>query len=182
MSAGERCDLSEGLEMVQKTERKPARESHSLLGREHAHSAWVTNDLDRAVEIFSRRYGISEFSFIGGQMPKGGHIKVAFAWAGGQVLEIICATGEGTEFYNEVLPQHEFAIRFHHLGFIVHDEAGWKALEADLRAGDWPIVHQTLTGTFIDAYYIKAPELGHYLEYVRPLTAGIDFYAAVPAN
>ena len=69
-----------------------------------------------------------------------------------------------------------------HVGFIVHDEAGWKALEADLCAGDWPIAHETLTGDFIDAYYIKAPELGHYLEYVRPHQAGMDFYAAVPAN
>jgi hypothetical protein len=115
-------------------------------------------------------------------MPLGGQIRVAFAWAGGQVLEIISATGPGTDFYNEMLPDDEFAIRFHHLGFIVYDEAGWSALEADLKAGDWPIAHKTLTGNFIDAYYIKAPELGHYLEYVHPLQAGVDFYASVPAN
>lgn len=164
------------------TDRKPARAGHSMLGREHSHSAWVTNDLDRATAIFSERYGVSAFSFIEGDMPAGGHIRVAFAWAGGQVLEVICATGPGSEFYTEMLPGDGFAIRFHHLGFIVHDEAGWKALEADLKAGDWPIVHQTLTGTFIDAYYIKAPELGHYLEYVRPFDAGTAFYANVPAN
>jgi hypothetical protein len=162
--------------------RKPPQPAHGLLSREHSHSAWVTNDMDRAIEIFSRRYGVSEFRFIEGPMPKGGYIKVAFAWAGGQVLEIIAATGRGAEFYNEMLPEREFAIRFHHLGFIVHDEPGWKALEADLRDGNWPIAHQTLTGDFIDAYYVKAPELGHYLEYVRPLAAGRDFYAAVPAN
>lgn len=132
--------------------------------------------------MFSSRYGVSEFSFIEGDMPSGGHIRVAFAWAGGQVLEILDATGPGSEFYTEMLPDGEFAIRFHHLGFIVHDEDGWRALEADLAAGKWPIVHRTLTGTFIDAYYIKAPELGHYLEYVRPFAAGIEFYANVPAN
>jgi hypothetical protein len=168
--------------MDSSTDRKPPRPGHALLGREHSHSAWVTNDLDRAVEIFSQRYGIGQFRFLEGDMPSGGHIKVAFAWAGGQVLEILCARGPGSEFYNEMLPDGEFAIRFHHLGFIIHDEAGWQALEADLEAGDWPIAHQTLTGNFIDAYYIKAPELGHYLEYVRPLAAGIDFYAGVPAN
>lgn len=162
--------------------RKPARSGHAMLGREHSHSAWVTNDLDRATAIFATRYGISDFSFIEGDMPSGGHIRVAFAWAGGQVLEIISAAGSGSEFYNEMLPDGEFAIRFHHLGFVVHDEEGWRELEADLEAGDWPIAHQTLTGTFIDAYYVKAPELGHYLEYVRPLAAGVDFYAAVPAN
>lgn len=168
--------------MTHLTQRQPARPGHALLGREHSHSAWVTNDLDRSLDIFSRRYGVGEFRFIEGEMPSGGHIRVAFAWAGGQVLEIICASGPGSEFYNEILPGKEFAIRFHHLGFIIHDEAGWRALEADLAAGDWPIAHQTLTGDFIDAYYIKAPELGHYLEYVRPLAAGIAFYASVPAN
>ena len=168
--------------MIKSTERKPPIAGHGLLGREHSHSAWVTNDMDRAVEIFTQRYGVAEFRFIEGDMPSGGHIRVAFAWAGGQVLEIISATGPGSEFYNEMLPGEEFAIRFHHLGFIVHDEAAWRRLEADLQAGDWQIAHKTLTGTFIDAYYVKAPELGHYLEYVRPLDAGIDFYAGVPAN
>ena len=162
--------------------RKASRPGHALLGREHSHSAWVTNDLDRATEIFSSRYGIADFSFIAGDMPSGGNIRVAFAWAGGQILEIISATGPGSEFYNEMLPSDEFAIRFHHLGFVVHDEAGWRDLEADIEAGNWQVAHKTLTGTFIDAYYIKAPELGHYLEYVRPLAAGVDFYAAVPAN
>lgn len=161
---------------------KPAQTGHSLLGREFAHSAWVTNDMDRALQIFAERYGISEFRFIEGPMPKGGDIRVAFAWAGGQVLELICASGPGTEFYNALLPEGEFAIRFHHLGFVVRDEADWKALEADLKAGDWPIVHETLSGTFIDAYYVEAPELGHYLEYVRPFQAGVDFYESVPTN
>lgn len=168
--------------MADLTIRKPPRVGHGLLSREHSHSAWVTNDLDRAVEIFARHYGVAEYRFLEGDMPSGGHIRAAFAWAGGQVLEIISASGPGSEFYNEMLPADEFAIRFHHLGFIVHDAAGWKSLEADLRDGGWPIAHETLTGDFIDAYYIKAPELGHYLEYVRPMSAGIDFYAGVPAN
>ena len=45
-------------------ERKPARTGHSMLGREHSHSAWVTNDLDRAMEVFKDRYGITEFRLL----------------------------------------------------------------------------------------------------------------------
>lgn len=161
---------------------KQPRSGKALLGREHAHSAWVTNDMDRAVDIFAQRYGIGEFRFIEGPMPTGGRIKVAFAWAGGQVLEIIMAGGPGAEFYNDLMPESDFAIRFHHLGFIIHDEAGWRALEQDLAEGGWEIVHRSLTGTFIDAYYVRAPELGHYLEYVRPHATGIAFYAEVPEN
>lgn len=163
--------------------RPPQPSASGLLCREHSHSAWVTNDLDRALEIFTGRYGVREFSFIEGPGPEGGHIKVAFAWAGGQILEIISATGPGFEFYNKLLPADgEFAIRFHHLGFLVEDEAGWKRLESDLRDGRWPIAYSTLTGDFIDAYYIEAPELGHYLEYVRPFPAGSRFYDAVPVS
>jgi len=162
--------------------RAPLQSAPGMLCKEHSHSAWVTNDLDRAMEIFSSRYGIGEFSFLEGKPTVGSKIKVAFAWAGGQVLEIIQASGPGYEFSNEMLPDDEFAIRFHHLGFIVHDEADWKQLEQELKEGDWSIPLSTLAGDFIDAYYIKAPELGHYLEYVRPHAAGDDFYNAVPVS
>jgi hypothetical protein len=153
-----------------------------MLCKEHSHSAWVTNDLDRALDIFSRRYGVGDYSFIEGPNPQGGQIKVAFAWAGGQILEIICASGPGFEFYYEMLPDGEFAIRFHHLGFLVEDDTGWKQLEEELREGEWSIALSTLAGDFIDAYYIKAPELGHYLEYVRPFPTGDAFYNTVPVN
>lgn len=168
--------------MAEQTERKPIQQGRGLLRKEHAHTGYVTNDLDRAMEIFRERYGVGEFTFIDGPMPDGGHIRVAFAWAGGQVYEIIQASGPSTAFYNEILPKDEFAIRFHHLGFIIHDQQGWDELEAELKAEAWPIAYSTLTGDFIDAYYVKAPELGHYVEYVRPFKAGVDFYAAVPAN
>ena len=168
--------------MPNSTQRKSPQSGRGLLRKEVAHTGYVTNDLDRAMTVFADRYGISDFTFIEAPMPDGGHIRVAFAWGGGQVYEIICATGPSIGFYNEMLPQGEFAIRFHHLGFIVHDEQGWRELEAELQADGWPIAYSTLTGDFIDAYYVKAPELGHYVEYVRPFQAGVDFYAAVPAN
>ena len=162
--------------------RSPLPSASGMLCKEHSHAAWVTNDLDRALEIFSRRYGVGNCTFLEGPSPEGGRIKVAFAWAGGQLLEVICASGPGFAFYNELLPVDEFAIRFHHLGFIVHDDAAWKQLEGELKEGEWPIAYSTLTGNFIDAHYIKAAELGHYLEYVRPFQAGCDFYNAVPEN
>ncbi|MGE3690485.1 MAG: hypothetical protein AB7F98_03785 [Novosphingobium sp.] len=168
--------------MTAMTRRPPMPQSRGMLSREHSHTAWVTSDLDRALEVFAKRYGIGECSFLEGKNPQGGDIRVAFAWAGGQVLEIIQASGPGFAFYNQLLPQGEFAIRFHHLGFIVHDEADWNLLEQDISAGGWKVELETLTGDFIDAYYIDAPELGHYLEYVRLFEAGIAFYDAVPQN
>ena len=34
----------------------------------------------------------------------------------------------------------------------------------------------------MDSCFVDAPELGHYLEYIFPTQAGIDFFAAVPAT
>ena len=164
------------------TPRKPPRAGHGLLGREHSHSAWVTNDLDRALAIFAERYGVRKFGFLEGQMPSGGYIKVALAWAGGQVLEVICATGAGSEFYNELLPGDEFAIRFHHLGFLVHDKAAWEQLEREIKQGKWTVAYKSLNSGFMDAYYVEAPELGHYLEFIYPQQSGVEFFEAVPAN
>jgi len=87
--------------------RAPLPSAPGMLCKEHSHSAWVTNDLDRAVEVFAKRYGVNEFSFLEGPSPTGGHIRVAFAWAGGQVLEILHGTGPGFEFYTEMLPNRD---------------------------------------------------------------------------
>jgi len=169
--------------MTEMIERAAIPWAKGMLCKEHSHSAWVTNDLDRAVEIFKSRYGVRDVQYLEGDSPSGGHIRVAFAWAGGQILEILQGTGPEYAFYNEMLPEgDEFAIRFHHLGFIIHDDKGWEQLEQELKEGGWETPLITLEHNFIDAYYIKAPELGHYLEYVRPFEAGSQFYNAVPVS
>ena len=160
----------------------PVPPGRGMLRKEQSHTGYVTNDLDRAMDLFRERYGVGEFTFIEGPMPQGGTIRVAFAWAGSQIYEIIQASGPDTEFYNALLPEREFAVRFHHLGFVIHDAESWRELEAEIESGEWSVAYSTVTGDFIDAYYIYAPELGHHLEYVWPHEAGLAFYGAVPVN
>lgn len=154
-----------------------------VLRKEQSHLGYVTNDLDRAMEVFRSRYGVKEFQLLEGPMPDGGSVRVAFAWAGGQIYEVMQMAGPSTGFYNEILPQDgTFAIRFHHTGFVIHDEPSWRDLEAEIARDGWPIAFSTLTGDFIDAYYIWCEELGHHVEYVWPHEAGLAFYGAVPVN
>jgi len=153
-----------------------------LLRKDQFQMAYVTNDLERACEVFGQRYGISEYDYIRGDMPQGGHIAVALAWAGVTNYEIIEAHGDEAAFYNERLPDAGFAIRFHHLGFLVHDREAWSALEREFEDGGWPIVSKSEGNGLMDAFYVEAPELGHYLEYIYPLDAGIDFLKRVPRN
>ncbi len=37
-------------------------------------------------------------------------------------------------------------------------------------------------GGFMRCCYVEAPELGHYLEYILPEAAGIEFFESVPNN
>lgn len=160
----------------------PVPPGRGLLRREHSHTGYVTNDLDRALDLLRARYGVAEFKLLEGPMADGGTIRVAFAWAGGQIYEVIQAIGPSTAFYNQSLPKDEFALRFHHHGFVIHDEASWRELEAELEDGAWPIAFATLSGEFIDAYYVWCEELGHHVEYVWPHAAGLAFYGQVPVN
>lgn len=153
-----------------------------LMLKDQFQVAYVTNDMDYACDTFARQFGIHSFSFIEGPMPTGGKIKVAFAWAGSTMYEIIAAKGPGTDFYTRMLPNEGPSIRIHHLGFLLHDQDSWRSLQQELSESDRPIVYETHTGSFIDAYYIEAPELGHYLEYIYPYQAGKDFFASIPVN
>jgi hypothetical protein len=153
-----------------------------LLRKDQFQVAYVTNDLDRARKILSERYGIGDYAFIEGPMASGGEIKVAFAWVGTTLYEIIDAKGPGTLFYNERLPQDTFAIQFHHLGFLIHDRESWQALEREIKEGDWPIAFETYNPGFMDAFYVEAPELGHYLEYIYAYEAGLQFFHSVPVS
>ena len=150
--------------------RPPIEVAHrqGLLRKDQFQVSYVTNDLERAKSTFAERYGIREFASLGGPMPDGGTISVAFAWSGGTLYEIIQAGGPKTEFYNRDLPSDRFAIRFHHLGFLVHDKAAWEQLEREIKQGKWTVAYTSLNSGFMDAYYVEAPELGHYLEFIYP--------------
>lgn len=153
-----------------------------FLRRDQFQTAYVTTDLDRACDLLGSRYGISSFSFIEGEMQGGGELRVAFAWVGGNMYEIIDARGPGAVFYTNRLPADGFAMAFHHLGFLVHGQEGWDALRAEIAASATPIVFSTEVPDLLDAVYIEAPELGHYLEYILPRPGGVAFFESIPAN
>jgi hypothetical protein len=153
-----------------------------LLQKDQFQVAYTTTDLDRACELFRRQYGIGDYDYIGGDLPGGGTVRVALAWAGETNYEIIEAHGPAGAFYTHRLPAEGFAIQFHHLGFLIHDREAWRALEQEFVERGTPIVFQTLGSGFMDAFYIEAPGLGHYLEYIYPEPAGVEFLAKMPGN
>lgn len=150
--------------------------------KDHFQVAYVTNDLDRATGVFNERFGISQYSYIDGETPEGGTIRVAFAWVGGTMYEIIDCKEPVPGFYTARLPAGDFAIRMHHLGYLLHDLASWDAVEREIAERGTPVAFRTRNPGFIDAVYIDAPELGHYLEYIYPQAGGVQFFEAIPVN
>jgi catechol 2,3-dioxygenase-like lactoylglutathione lyase family enzyme len=158
------------------------RPEEGLLRNEHFQIAYVTTDIARASAIFGDRFGIREFRHVEGATPFGGYMKVGLAWVGATMYELIEASGSGTEFYTRRLPQRDFGMHFHHLAYLVRDQAGWDAVEAQQTKHGWPMVINQSTEGFMRYCYIEVPELGHYLEYILPEPAGIEFFESIPSN
>jgi hypothetical protein len=158
------------------------RPGESLLKAEHFEIAYATNDLDRARAIFADRFGITQFAPLGGALPEGGEIQILLGWAGGVMYELLTACGPGSAVYIETLPTDRFAIRHHHLGFLIHDADEWAALDDEIARRDWTVRVRTNIDGFMRQIFVEAPEFGHLLEYLWPEPAGVAFFDSVPSN
>lgn len=153
-----------------------------LLRSEHFQVAYVTNDIARACDVFRDRYGVKDFLGMDSATPEGGAIRIELAWVGGTQFELIQSSGPGTEFYTDRLPAEGFAIRHHHLGYFIHDQAGWDGLMEKISQEGRRIVFQGHLEGFLRFCYIEAEELGHYLEWIFPEAGGVAFFEGVPAT
>lgn len=153
-----------------------------LLIAEQFQMAYVTTDIDRACDLLGTQLGIREFAPLGGPFPEGGQIQARFAWVGTLMYEVIQATGPGSAIYSSRLPQGDgFHIKHHHLGFLIHDREQWdRGREAAKRNGF--AIPYTGSNPLVDVCFIDVPELGHYLEYLLPTQAGLDFFESVPRH
>ena len=156
--------------------------AEGLLRAEQFQMAYATNDIDRARTLFAERYGIAAFRSLEGALPAGGRIRVELAWVGSIMYELLTAEGPGSEIFMVRLPREDFAIRHHHLGFLIHDEHEWHALHTGIRSTGRTLLSQSSTPGFMQSCFVDAPELGHYLEYLFPEPAGLAFFESVPGN
>jgi hypothetical protein len=154
--------------------------AQGLLRAEQFQIAYATNDIERACSCFREQYGIKSFRQLAGPLSSGGHIHVELAWVGSTMYELISATGPGSELFNKHLPAAEFAIRHHHLGFLIHSEQEWIALLDEIKRRGWHMPSKSHTVGFMQSCFVELPALGHYLEYLFPEPAGLTFFEEVP--
>ena len=151
----------------------------AALGCEQFQIAYVTNDSDRACDLFKSELGASGFTRLEGPNAYGGYIRADFAWAGGVLYEIIHATGPGTEVFATHMPGgEEFRMVHHHFGYLVPDPCRRDAILAKAREMGWSVAGET-SNALVSAFFIRVPGLDHYLEYLLPTPAGFDFFNSV---
>jgi len=160
----------------------PADPGAGVLRADQFQVSYATNDIERAVEVFRERYGIREFRALAGKLPAGGHIHVELAWVGSIMYELIQASGPGSDLFRHGVPEGEFVITHHHLGFLVYSEEEWDALKARIEQQGDRLLQENNTEGFLRHCFVDAPELGHYLEYIFPEPAGLAFFNDVPRN
>jgi len=183
-SACRKCGSTseKGMEYVLKRPAGSVNPGDGLLLAEHFQTAYVTRDLDRARRLFSSQLGIRKFSRLEGQLAAGGHIQAEFAWVGSIMYELICASGPGSELYMDRLPPGEaFALKHHHLAYLLQNRQQWDAMVARTSELGWSIPHHS-DNPLVEVCFVDARELGHYLEYFLPKQAGLDFFNAVPRH
>src|SRR5688572_16252636 len=102
-----------------------------MILRGHMQNAYVTHDLDKAMEIVGNRFGIEKFDRFDPEMTvetlagvKPMNVRVASFWAGGLNIEIIEPVSGYIDHYVSLLPEDrsDAVPRFHHISLRRDDQ------------------------------------------------------------
>ena len=145
--------------------------------RGHMQNAYVTHDLDKAVEMVSDRYGVETWQRINPDMvvrtqegEKPLVCRVASAWAGGLNIELIEPVSGYVDHYRNMLPadKTDATPRFHHISLRRDDEAEMRAEIARLGlplAFEGPVSTKDKIPSLVFIYLDGRETLGHYVEF-----------------
>jgi catechol 2,3-dioxygenase-like lactoylglutathione lyase family enzyme len=152
-----------------------------LLHNDHFQIGYVTNDIDRAVEVFRSRFGVESFRESDAELPGGTKICVRAVWIGGMMYEIACGSGPGMEDFSDYAPLGaDFVLKFHHFGYLIPDDAAWEAMEHVVTTGGWTLRKPSDTPGFVRTCFVDVPELGHLIEFILPRSGLIERFNLTP--
>jgi hypothetical protein len=151
--------------------------------------AYVTNDIDRAREMFRADYGVErwlDLAAMSGRQTvlinaRNGPIEIRgmIAYVGAIQFELIQPVVDPERLYMDFLPADgSFSVRLHHLGFNQEGVKDVRALEQSLGHGH--LIPMATDSETMPVFYADARDrLGHYLEYFSLPPA---FDALIPKN
>jgi Glyoxalase/Bleomycin resistance protein/Dioxygenase superfamily len=149
---------------------------------------YVTNDMDRAIEVFGQGGGVTQFLRHDGIAFKVGPGKqaccnVAIAITAGMQFEIIQPTGGDDQVYSQILDGEGFQLKLHHQCHYVETQAQFDAAKAAIREAGYPIVIEGIDPAAQYFYADMRPVLGHHVEYVLyDAQVGPALLEAIPVN
>jgi hypothetical protein len=140
----------------------------NMLLENHYQNAYVTRDIEKALDIFRTRYGVKDPKYFQAEVevttPHGKGVavnKVAFIWIGQLQYELIEPVSGPVDLYRAALP--DSGLRFHHICMRSFD---WEATLAEVERQKLPIVYRGDTSSGLKFIYADARDtLGHYLEF-----------------
>ena len=145
--------------------------------RGHMQNAYVTHDIDKAVEMMQDRFRLGRVDRFEPDMVVNtphGHkpmqLRVASYWEGGLNFEFIQPVSGYVDDYCALLPadKKDFRPRFHHISLRRDDEAEMRAEIERLGlkpAFEGPVSIKSAIPSLIFIYLDGRETLGHYVEY-----------------
>lgn len=141
-----------------------------MLEGKHFQNAYITRDIDKAIETFRKRLNgpIDARSFevtVNVTTPKGSGFatnKLAFIWIDNLQYELIQPVAGLVDVYSEQLPADD-SLKFHHVCMRVDD---WDSFRANVDTLSYPVVLEGSSDALKYVYLDARDTLGHYLEYV----------------
>lgn len=140
-----------------------------MLSGRHYQNAYVTRDVDKAIEGFRARGDIVEGASFMAEVevdtPAGrGKLanKLAFLWINGIQYELIEPVSGLVDIYREALPDDD-TLRFHHICMRIDDLDEYQRVR---QAQTLPIVQEGGSDRLKFFYTDARSILGHYIEYV----------------
>jgi Glyoxalase/Bleomycin resistance protein/Dioxygenase superfamily len=140
-------------------------------------TAYVTTDMDRAIDVFKDRYGAGQYrrldahtytSEAGAKMT----LEIALGWVGDAMIELIRPIAQDVSIFMDWLPAQGFGLRLHHIGFRLHSLQEWQDMQAETNARGHRVALSMASPSSRTLYIDTAAELGHYVEYL--------YYSDVP--
>lgn len=140
--------------------------------RGHYQNAYVTHDLDRAMELISKRYGVSDYMTFDPEMvlttpdgEKAQKVKVAATWVGWLQIELIEPVSGFIDPFLPFLPADKSDVvpRLHHISL---RRESLEEIEAESTQLGLPFVCAGGIPDLAFRYLDARDTLGHYLEFV----------------
>lgn len=141
---------------------------------------FVARDLDRATKALAESHGITRFR----RKRASDFMDSAHAWIGSMMIELVTISADGPEIYHAYVPEDPAAIRLHHHGFRVPDEAAWEAINRRVAQAGYttPFKGAAMDGQLNYLYVDTRPAIGIYSEFIYLTGKATSLYDDVPHN